>query len=75
MRFDYADILVQHISTNVQRFLAAQPGSSGSPVFDDAWRVVAVHHAGGNLVTSPAGERRFINEGILAEHARRALGL
>ncbi|HNH50697.1 MAG TPA: serine protease, partial [Myxococcota bacterium] len=22
------------------------PGSSGSPVFDDAWRVVALHHAG-----------------------------
>lgn len=23
-----------------------QPGSSGSPVFDDAWNLIAVHHAG-----------------------------
>jgi hypothetical protein len=24
-----------------------EPGSSGSPVFDDQWRLVAIHHAGG----------------------------
>ncbi|APR83391.1 Hypothetical protein A7982_08740 [Minicystis rosea] len=50
-------------------------GSSGSPVFDDQWRVVAVHHAGGNIVMKPRGEKTFINEGILAEHVCRALGI
>jgi V8-like Glu-specific endopeptidase len=25
-----------------------EPGSSGSPVFDDQWRLIALHHAGGS---------------------------
>jgi endonuclease G, mitochondrial len=40
-----------------------EPGSSGSPVFNDQWEVVALHHA-----SVPAPERRelggFLNEGI-----------
>lgn len=43
------------------------PGSSGSPVFNDDWKVVALHHAGGNLLKNAHGERVFANEGILAE--------
>ena len=41
------------------------PGSSGSPVFNDVWQVIAIHHAGGSLQTNSRGERRFVNEGIL----------
>lgn len=41
------------------------PGSSGSPVFNDDWKVIAIHHAGGNLVCNDRGERMFANEGIL----------
>jgi len=41
------------------------PGSSGSPVFNDAWKVVALHRAGGNLVTNQRGDRMFANEGVL----------
>jgi S1-C subfamily serine protease len=38
------------------------PGSSGSPVFNDDWEVVALHHAGGHLKTNDKGDIRFINQ-------------
>jgi endonuclease G len=39
-----------------------QPGSSGSPVLSDEWKVVALHHAG---VPDPNDSTRYIaNEGI-----------
>lgn len=39
-----------------------QPGSSGSPVFSDDWRVVALHHAG---VPDPNDSTRWVaNEGV-----------
>ena len=40
-----------------------EPGSSGSPVFNDQWEVVALHHAS---VATPehAPEYSFLNEGI-----------
>ncbi|MCK4472915.1 MAG: trypsin-like peptidase domain-containing protein, partial [Anaerolineae bacterium] len=41
------------------------PGSSGSPVFNDSWQVIAIHHAGGELQTNAKGDKRFVNEGIL----------
>lgn len=40
------------------------PGSSGSPVFNDSWQVIAIHHAGGIVHKSTKGNR-YVNEGIL----------
>jgi V8-like Glu-specific endopeptidase len=46
-------------------------GSSGSPVFNNDWKVIALHHAGkteedgGLVIDSSTGERRGANEGIL----------
>lgn len=48
------------------------PGSSGSPVFNDAWNVVALHHAGGNLVKNDRGDRMYANEGILIGEIEKA---
>jgi V8-like Glu-specific endopeptidase len=49
------------------------PGSSGSPVFNDDWQVIAIHHAGGNLISNSRGDRRFVNQGILLSYILRDL--
>ena len=50
--------------TRVQYLTDTLPGSSGSPVFDSTWSVVALHHSGG-LLREP-GTKRVVyrNEGI-----------
>jgi endonuclease G len=50
------------------------PGSSGSPVFNDLWQVIAIHHAGGDLRMNDKGDRRFINEGILVSAVKSNAG-
>ena len=48
----------------VQYTTSTEPGSSGSPVLNDEFHVVAIHHSGGNL-SEPATKRRYLrNEGI-----------
>jgi V8-like Glu-specific endopeptidase len=39
------------------------PGSSGAPVFDSAWNMVALHHSGGLRVPGTK-KRAYVNEGI-----------
>ncbi len=43
------------------------PGSSGSPVFNQQWKVVALHHAGfeNDTVINAQGDKRPANRGIL----------
>lgn len=48
----------------VQYLTDTLPGSSGSPVFDSAWKVVALHHSGGMLRVPGTKKRAYVNEGI-----------
>lgn len=50
--------------SRVQYLTDTMPGSSGSPVFDSEWRVVALHHSGGWLPESGTTRVFFRNEGI-----------
>jgi endonuclease G, mitochondrial len=54
---------VKYITSDYIQYLTdTEPGSSGSPVFNDQWIVVALHHAG---VPDPADSTKWIaNEGI-----------
>jgi V8-like Glu-specific endopeptidase len=48
----------------VQYITDTLPGSSGSPVFNDDWRIVALHHSGGNIPEPSTNSIHFRNEGI-----------
>ena len=41
-----------------------EPGSSGSPVFNDQWEIVALHHASVRAPTSSGAAKDFVNEGV-----------
>lgn len=62
----------------VQYLSDTQPGSSGSPVFDAHWNVVALHHSGGWLMEPASADRRvyYRNQGIhvdrIIEHLESA---
>lgn len=48
----------------VQYVTSTEKGSSGSPVFNDGWELVALHRAGGMLPEPETGRRYFRNEGV-----------
>lgn len=50
-------------NTVLQYFTATMPGSSGSPVFNDHFKVVAIHHSGGMLEEPGTGRRYLRNAG------------
>ena len=70
-----ANVVVYANESRVQYLTDTLPGSSGSPVFDAKWNVVAMHHSGGWL-EEPNAKRKttyFRNEGISAKVIRAAL--
>jgi V8-like Glu-specific endopeptidase len=48
----------------VQYLTDTEPGSSGSPVFNSQWQLVALHHSGGMLREPGSKQRLLRNEGI-----------
>ncbi|MBK8904547.1 MAG: trypsin-like peptidase domain-containing protein [Anaerolineaceae bacterium] len=50
-------------TTKLQYVTSTMPGSSGSPVFNNKWEVVALHRAGGLLSEEENGPLYYRNEG------------
>ena len=48
----------------IQYITSTEPGSSGSPVFNDGFKVIAIHHSGGDLLEPGTNNRFRRNEGI-----------
>ncbi|MBO0950613.1 trypsin-like serine peptidase [Fibrella forsythiae] len=69
----YNNIVTGVDETVVQYLTDTLPGSSGSPVFNSTWEVVALHHAGGNLVDPASKQTVFRNEGINSLRIQEAL--
>jgi V8-like Glu-specific endopeptidase len=57
--------MVTFADTRIVQYLTdTEPGSSGSPVFNSQWNLVALHHSGGMLMEPGTSQRLLRNEGI-----------
>ena len=67
--FSIATISVVHYRT------PTEPGSSGSPVFNSVWKVIAIHHAGGEAMPRLNGQpgTYAANEGIRIDFLRKTI--
>jgi V8-like Glu-specific endopeptidase len=69
--------------TVIQYLTDTMPGSSGSPVFNDLWQFIGLHHSGGWIPEPTTASTHYRNEGIragaivgdLPDWARGELGL
>lgn len=65
-QISFQNNFVQYAGQKVVQYLTTtMKGSSGSPVMNDDWEVVALHHAGSPIMLEPGTNRRYFrNEGI-----------
>jgi V8-like Glu-specific endopeptidase len=70
-----ANLIVYVGDGRIQYLTDTLPGSSGAPVFDTAWNLIAIHHSGGWIAepNAPGKSTYYRNEGILAERLMAGL--
>jgi len=60
----YHNVVAYVDEKRIQYLTDTLPGSSGSPVFDSQWRLVALHHSGGRILEPRTKRQVCRNEGI-----------
>lgn len=60
----YHNIIAYMDKTRIQYLTDTLPGSSGSPVFDSNWQLIAVHRSGGSLIEPGTKKIVYRNEGV-----------
>jgi V8-like Glu-specific endopeptidase len=69
------DNYVKSISKPFIRYTTdTRPGSSGAPVYNDAWQVIALHHRSIDTFSAITGRTEKSNEGILLSQIRQDAG-
>lgn len=66
LSFSISDnLLIDHVDPKLHYRTPTDPGSSGSPVFDEGWALLALHHAGGPNMKKLSGKgSHAANEGL-----------
>ncbi len=60
----YHNIVTYADEKRVQYLTDTLPGSSGSPVFNSQWHLIAIHHSGGAILEPETKKAVYRNEGI-----------
>lgn len=69
----YHNVVTYVDDTRVQYLTDTLPGSSGSPVFNSNWQIVALHHSGGWIKEPGVSQAVYRNEGIAGNKINAAL--
>ena len=69
----YHNVVAYADDKRIQYLTDTLPGSSGSPVFDSRWNLVALHHSGGWIREPGAKRQVYRNEGININLVRQGL--
>ena len=66
--------MLDHNETHLHYRAPTEGGSSGSPVFEEQWKLIGLHHAGGSTMPRLNGKGTYeANEALRIDEIRDAI--